>query len=117
MAQNEKKRFWDFVINYNVLLLGYIYFVILVLIILKLRDNYIGVIYIWHLLLYLLSLIFAFGSWIYCVKKSWTLTNFSTVYRLAIMAYLFGAPAILFFITGDIALMAVQTQGIWLDTM
>ena len=28
MAQNEKKRFWDFVINYNVLLLGYIYFVI-----------------------------------------------------------------------------------------
>jgi len=61
-------------------------------------------------------MIVAFGSWIYCIKKSWVLTNFSIVYRLAIMAYLFGTPSILFFITGDIALMAVQSQGIWLDT-
>ena len=117
MYQNEKIKFWAFVINYNVLLLGYLYFIILVLIVLKLSDNYIGVFNVWHALLYLTSLIVSFGSWIYCIKKSWVLTNFSIVYRLAIMAYLFGTPAILFFVTGDIALMAVQSQGMWLDSI
>ena len=117
MYQNEKRKFWEFVINYNVLLLGYLYFIILVLIVLKLNDNYIGVFNVWHALLYLTSLIVSFGSWIYCIKRSWVLTNFSIVYRLAIMAYLFGIPAILFFITGDIALMAVQSHGMWLDSI
>ena len=116
MYQNEKIKFWEFVINYNVLLLGYLYFIILVLIVLKLSDSYIGVFNVWHLLLYLTSLIVAFGFWIYCIKRSWSLTNFSKVYRLVIMAYLFGTPSILFFITGDIALLAVQSQGMWLDT-
>ena len=116
MYQNEKIKFWAFVINYNVLLLGYLYFIILVLIVLKLSDNYIGVFNVWHALLYLTSLIVSFGSWIYCIKKSWVLTHFNINYRIAVMAYLFGIPAILLFITGDIVLMAVQSQGMWLDS-
>ena len=106
MYQNEKRKFWEFVINYNFLLLGYLYFIILFLIILKLNDSNTGVFNLWYFLLFLTSLIVAFGSWVYCIKMSWVLTNFSITYRLAILAYLFGAPVILFFITGDIILLA-----------
>ena len=115
MSGSDKHIFWTFTIKYNVVLLGGFYFLLLSLIVLRLTDSYRGILDVWHILGYLVSLALSFIAWIYCIRKSWILTNFDRRFRIAIIAYLFGAPAILVLVTGDIALYSVQTQGMWLD--
>ena len=71
-------------------------------------DRMEGVIDVWKLLLNLMTMAAAFGAWILCIRKSWILTDFDTSLRVATMAYLFGAPIILLFVTGDIIEAVMQ---------
>jgi hypothetical protein len=111
MYQEEKKAYWRFTIRYNFLLLGCLYFLLLGLIISNAMDRFGGVINVWKLLLYLVTLAGSFGSWIYCIRKSWLLTSFDSSLRVATMAYLFGAPVVLLFETGDIVMAVMQMMG------
>ena len=115
MGSSDRHKFCSFAIKYNVILLGGFYFLVLSLIVLRLTDSYRGIFDVWHILAYLVSPVLSFIAWIYCIRKSWTLTNFDHRFRIAIIAYLFGAPAVLVLVTGDVALYLVQTQGMWLD--
>jgi hypothetical protein len=113
MEQEDKKAYWRFTTRYNFLLLGSLYFLLLGLIIYNAIDRFEGVINVWKLLLYLLTLVGSFGAWIYCIWKSWLLTSFDGSLRVATMAYLFGAPIILLFETGDIVMAVMQMMGKW----
>ena len=111
MEQDEKQAFWRFTIRYNILLLGGLYFLLLGFTIFHVPDRMEGVIDVWKLLLNLMVMAAAFGAWILCIRKSWILTNFDTSLRVATMAYLFGAPTILLFVTGDIIEAVMQVLG------
>ena len=111
MKQDEKQAFWRFTIRYNILLLGGLYFFLLGFTISHVPDRMEGVIDVWKLLLNLMVMAAAFGAWILCIRKSWILTNFDTSLRVATMAYLFGAPTILLFVTGDIIEAVIQVLG------
>ena len=111
MEQDEKQAFWRFTIRYNILLLGGLYFFLLGFTISHVPDRMEGVIDVWKLLLNLMVMAAAFGAWILCIRKSWILTNFDPSLRVATMAYLFGAPTILLFVTGDIIEAAIQVLG------
>lgn len=74
-------------------------------------DRMEGTIDVWKLLLNLMAMAVAFGAWILCIRKSWLLTDFDTSLRVATMAYLFGAPTILLFVTGDIIVAVMQMLG------
>ena len=113
MNQEEKKAYWRFTIRYNFLLLSGLYFLLLGFIIYNAMDRFEGVINVWKLLLYLVTLAGSFGTWIYCIRKSWLLTSFDSSLRVATMAYLFGAPIILLFETGDIVMAVMQMMGKW----
>ena len=71
---------------------------------------------VWKMVLHLLVLVGAFGSWIYCIRKSWLLTNFDHSLRIATMAYLLGAPLVLLFITQDIISIILQITEIWVPS-
>jgi hypothetical protein len=111
LEQDEKQAFWRFTIRYNFLLLGGLYFLLLGFTISHVPDRMEGVINVWKLLLNLMTLAAAFGAWIYCIRKSWLLTSFDGSLRVATMAYLFGAPIILLFVTGDIIVAVMQVLG------
>ena len=111
MEQDEKQAFWRFTIRYNILLLGGLYFFLLGFTISHVPDRMEGVIDVWKLLLNLMVMAVAFGAWILCIRKSWILTNFDPGLRVATMAYLFGAPTILLFVTGDIIEAVIQVLG------
>ena len=111
MKQDEKQAFWRFTIRYNILLLGGLYFFLLGFTISHVPDRMEGVIDVWKLLLNLMVMAAAFGAWILCIRKSWILTNFDPSLRVATMAYLFGAPTILLFVTGDIIEAVMQVLG------
>ena len=111
MEQDQKQAFWRFTIRYNILLLGGLYFLLLGFTIFHVPDRMEGVIDVWKLLLNLMVMAAAFGAWILCIRKSWILTNFDTSLRVATMAYLFGAPTILLFVTGDIIEAVIQVLG------
>ena len=83
MHQKDKKAYWRFTTRYNLLLLGGLYFLLLGLIICNAIDRFEGVINVWKLLLYLLTLVGSFGAWIYCIWKSWLLTSFDGSLRVA----------------------------------
>ena len=111
MKQDEKQAFWRFTIRYNFLLLGGLYFLLLGFTISHVPDRMEGVIDVWKLLLNLMVMAAAFGAWVLCIRKSWILTNFDPSLRVATMAYLFGAPTILLFVTGDIIEAVMQVLG------
>ena len=111
MKQDEKQAFWRFTIRYNILLLGGLYFFLLGFTISHVPDRMEGVIDVWKLLLNLMVMAAAFGAWVLCIRKSWILTNFDPSLRVATMAYLFGAPTILLFVTGDIIEAVMQVLG------
>jgi len=111
LEQDEKQAFWRFTIRYNILLLGGLYFFLLGFTISHVPDRMEGVIDVWKLLLNLMVMAAAFGAWVLCIRKSWILTNFDPSLRVATMAYLFGAPTILLFVTGDIIEAVIQVLG------
>ena len=116
MEKNHKQTFWRFNIRYNILLLGGLYFVILGFAVSGIADRIEGIMDVRKTLLYLLVLVGAFGSWIYCIRKSWILTNFDHSLRVATMAYLLGAPLVLVFVTQDIISTILQITGIWIPS-
>ena len=111
MMEDHNHAFWRFTIRYNFLLLGGLYFLLLGFTISHIPDRMEGAIDVWKLLLYLMAIAVAFGAWILCIRKSWILTNFDPSLRVATMAYLFGAPTILLFVTGDIIEAVMQVLG------
>ena len=113
MEYDDKQAFWHFTVWYNVVLLGGLYFVILGFAVSGVEDRIQGNMNVRSMLLHLLALVGAFGTWIYCIRKSWILTNFDHSLRTAVMAYLFGAPFVLIFVTSDIVAIILQINGIW----
>lgn len=111
MRDQQVAAYWRFTIRYNFLLLGGLYCLLLGFTISHVPDRMEGVIDVWKLLLNLMTLVGAFGAWIYCIRKSWLLTAFDPSLRVATMAYLFGAPIILLFVTGDIIVVLMQVFG------
>ena len=97
-------------------MLGGLYLVILGFAVSGFADRIDGSMDVRKTLLYLLVLIGAFGSWIYCIRKSWLLTNFDHSLRIATIAYLFGAPLVLLFVTQDIISIILQITGIWVPS-
>ena len=75
MENDEKQEFWRLTFRYNITLLDGLYFVILGFAVSGIADRIDGSMEARKILLYLLVLIVAFGSWIYCIWKSWILTN------------------------------------------
>ena len=102
MEQNDKQTFWRFTIRYNVLLLGGLYFLLLVLTIIAMKFRMEGVIHAQLLLCLFLTLLVALISWPLRVIKTWSRTKFERKFRVLAMAYLFGAPVVLFFVTSAI---------------
>ena len=102
MEQNDKQTFWRFTIRYNVLLLGRLYLLLLVLTIIAMKFRMEGVIHAQLLLCLLLTLLVALISWPLCVIKTWRRTKFERKFRVLAMAYLFGAPVVLLFVTSAI---------------
>ena len=113
MEQNDKHAFWRFTIRYNLLLLAGLYFLILGFAVSGIADRIDGIMNGRKMLMYFIVLVGAFGSWIYCIRKSWVLTNFDHSLRVATMAYLFGAPLVLVFVTQDIISIILHITGIW----
>ena len=116
MEQDSKQTFWRFTIIYNVLLLGGLYFLILGFAVSGIADRIEGIMDGRKILLYFIVLVGTFGSWIYCIWKSWRLTDFDHSLRIATMAYLFGAPLVLSFVTQDIISIILQITGIWVPS-
>ena len=102
MEQNDKQTFWRFTIRYNVILLGGLYLLLLVLTIIVMKFRMEGVIHARLLLCLFLTLLVALISWIVCVVKTWRRTKFERKFRVLAMAYLFGAPVVLLFVTSAI---------------
>ena len=102
MEQNDKQTFWRFTIRYNVLLLGGLYLLLLVLTIIVMKFRMEGVIHAQLLLCLFLTLLVTLISWLVCVTKTWRRTKFERKFRVLSMAYLFGAPVILVFVTSAI---------------
>ena len=102
MEQNDKQTFWRFTIRYNVILLGGLYLLLLVLTIIVMKFRMEGVIHAQLLLCLFLTLLVALISWLLCVIKTWRRTKFERKFRVLAMAYLFGAPVVLLFVTSAI---------------
>ena len=112
MEQNDKQTFWRFTIRYNVILLGGLYFALLAVMIAGVKGQMEGEMVYELMLVYFVLLFIALLSWIYCTRKSWKLTNFNSKLRIAIMAYLFGAPVFLFLISGRIVILILKSMGV-----
>ena len=102
MEQDSKQVFWRFTIRYNVILLGGLYLLLLALTIILMKFRMEGVIHAQLLLCLFLTLLVALISWPVCVIKTWRRTKFERKFRVLAMAYLFGAPVVLFFVTSAI---------------
>ena len=102
MEQNDKQTFWRFTIRYNVILLGGLYLAIFIMATFTLKSRMQGVMHVELMLIYLVTLLVSFVSWIFCIVKSWKLTKFDLKLRVAAMAFLFGAPVVLLFVTSAI---------------
>ena len=102
MEQDDKQTFWRFTIRYNVILLGALYLAIFVMATFTLKSRMQGVMHVELMLIYLVTLLVSFVSWIFCIVKSWKLTKFDLKLRVAAMAFLFGAPVVLLFVTSAI---------------
>lgn len=99
MEQDSKQVFWRFTVRYNVILLGGLYLLLLVLTIIVMKFRMEGVIHARLLLCLFFTLLVALISWPVCVIKTWRRTKFERKFRVLAMAYLFGAPVVLLFVT------------------
>ena len=102
MEQNDKQTFWRFTIRYNVILLGGLYLLFLVLTIFAMKVRMEEIVPVRLLLCLFLTLLVALISWLVCIIKTWRRTKFERKFRVLAMAYLFGAPVVLFFVTSAI---------------
>ena len=96
MKQDSRQVFWRFTIRYNVILLGGLYFALLAVMIAGVKGRIEGEMVHGLIAFFFLILIVAFVSWIVCVIQTWRRTEFDVKFRALAMAYLFGAPVILF---------------------
>jgi len=116
---SERDAFWKFAVTYNLSLLSVLYLVLITITTYMLTFRitlggwYMGPMGFWIGFIYLLVLAIAFCSWIFCIWKSWRLTDFDHSYRVATMAYLFGAPALLFILSSDIMSGILYGLGVW----
>ena len=113
MEQNDKQTFWRFTIRYNVILLGALYLAILVMATFSLKSQMQGVMNVELQLIYLVTLLVSFVSWIFCIVKSWKLTKFDLKFRIAAMVYLFGCPIVLLYISFPIMFFVLRLMGVW----
>ena len=111
MEQNDKQTFWRFTIRYNVILLGGLYLLLLVLTIITMKFRMEGVIHPRLLLCLFLTLLVALISWLVCVVKTWRRTKFERKFRVLAMAYLFGTPVVLVFVTSAVLRLTVKIIG------
>ena len=111
MEQDNKQTFWRFAIRYNVILLGGLYLLLLVLAIFAMKVRMEGVVPVGLLLCLFLTLLFALISWLVCVIKTWRRTKFERKFRVLAMAYLFGAPVVLLFITSAVLRLTAKLIG------
>ena len=111
MEQDAKQTFWRFTIRYNVILLGGLYLLLLILTIIAMKFRMEEVIHVRLLLCILLTLLVALISWIVCVIKTWRRTKFERKFRVLAMAYLFGAPIVLLFVTFGIFRITANLIG------
>ena len=111
--------FWKFTLRYSLALLGGLYIAIVALAtyLLFFRINtgsaLMSPLGYWGGLLYLVLLALAFFCWLYCIWRTWKLTEFDTAYRVASMAYLFGAPVLLYTLSIHIMLGILSLLGLW----
>jgi len=82
MEQNDKQTFWRFTIRYNVILLGALYLAIFAMATFTLKSRMQGVMHVEFMLIYLVTLLVSFVSWIFCIVKSWKLTKFDLKLRI-----------------------------------
>ena len=113
MEQNDKQTFWRFTIRYNVILLGGLYFAIFIMATFTLKSQMQGVMHVELMLIYLVTLLVSFASWIFCIVKSWKLTKFDLKFRVSAMLYLFGYPLVLFYISFPIIFFILRLMGVW----
>ena len=113
MEQNGKQTFWRFTIRYNVILLGGLYLAIFVMATFTLKSQMQGVMHVELMLIYLVTLLVSFVSWIFCIIKSWKLTKFDLKLRVAAMTYLFGCPLVLLYISFPIMFFVLRLMGVW----
>ena len=113
MEQDDKQTFWRFTIRYNVILLGGLYLAILVMATFSLKSQMQGVMNVELQLIYLVTLLASFVSWVYCIIKSWKLTKFDLKLRVAAIAYLFGSPLVLLYISFPIMFFVLRLMGVW----
>lgn len=108
LDHDKKEAYLRFTIKYNLLLLGGLYILLLGIAICHLSDKTDASINVWSLLFYLITLIISLFAWIYCIRRSWQLTEFDAKLRIATLAYLFGTPIILLLISGRIISVMLQ---------
>ena len=113
MEKNDKQTFWRFTIRYNVIVLGGLYLSIFALATFHLKSRMQGVMHVELMLIYLVTLLVSFVSWIFCIVKSWKLTKFDLKLRVAAMVYLFGCPLILLYISFPIMFFILRLMGVW----
>ena len=113
MEQDSRQAFWRFTIRYHVILLGGLYLAIFIMATFTLKSRMQGVMHVELMLIYLVTLLVSFGSWIFCIIKSWKLTKFDLKLRVAAMAYLFGCPLMLFYISFPIMFFVLRLMGVW----
>ena len=113
MEQDSRQAFWRFTIRYNVILLGGLYLAIFIMATFTLKSLMQGVMHIELMLIYVVTLLVSFGSWIFCIVKSWKLTKFDLKLRVAAMAYLFGCPLVLLYVSFPIMFFVLRLMGVW----
>ena len=113
MEQNDKQTFWRFTIRYNVILLGGLYLAIFIMATFTLKSRMQGVMHVELMLIYLVTLLVSFVSWIFCIVKSWKLTKFDLKFRIAAMVSLFGCPIVLLYISFPIMFFVLRLMGVW----
>ena len=118
-ASENFLKFKKFTLIYNVGLLGLLYLFVFLEALYSLNyritlgSPILGILGFWIVPIYILTLIVSFVSWIFCIWKSWRLTRFDTSYRVAVMAYLVGAPTVLILITPEIMMAILTASGVW----
>ena len=113
MEKDSRQAFWRFTIRYNVILLGGLYLAIFIMATFTLKSRMQGVMHVELMLIYLVTLLVSFVSWIFCIVKSWKLTKFDLKLRVAAMAYLFGCPLVLLYISFPIMFFILRLMGVW----
>ena len=111
MEQNDKQAFWRFTIRYNVILLGVLCLALLAVMIAWVKGRMEGEMVYELIPVYFLLIIVALVSWIVCVLKTWRRTKFDVKFRALAMAYLFGAPVVLFSLWPLILSLYAKTIG------